>query len=392
MQTDNFYGDLTAHQGFLALDVESESLPVPEDWHIVITDIRGSTGHIEAGSYKTVNMVGALSIVAILNLDRDIDLPFVFGGDGASMAIPSSLLEKAQGALESVRDIASHEFKMELRIGIVPVKDLYGAGHNLRLAKFTVSEHYQQAVFLGDGLRAAESWLKSDAKDQYMLPHSATAHVADLSGLECRWRDIKSEAGETISLLVQATSSKQDEALKTYQMVISLLAEAYGGDTSYRPLSAETLKLTTNPMDLMAEAKVKTYPAGLISLFRYLTSIWFHNVYALITKRPEAKMDFSLDEYTSLLLETSDYRKFDDTLRMVISSTPEQREMLTERLEAVRQQGLLCYGLHISDRAHMTCLVFKRDGRQVHFVDGADGGYAFAAKQLKAQLKERMAK
>jgi len=27
-------------------------------------------------------------------------------------------------------------------------------------------------------------------------------------------------------------------------------------------------------------------------------------------------------------------------------------------------------------------------GRQVHFVDGADGGYTLAAKELKQQLKK----
>jgi hypothetical protein len=36
----------------------------------------------------------------------------------------------------------------------------------------------------------------------------------------------------------------------------------------------------------------------------------------------------------------------------------------------------------------MTCLVFSlEESRHVHFVDGADGGYALAALQLKAQLQ-----
>jgi hypothetical protein len=48
------------------------------------------------------------------------------------------------------------------------------------------------------------------------------------------------------------------------------------------------------------------------------------------------------------------------------------------------------YGVHVSRHALMTCLVFDRFGKQVHFVDGANGGYALAAKQLKQQLADRV--
>jgi len=37
----------------------------------------------------------------------------------------------------------------------------------------------------------------------------------------------------------------------------------------------------------------------------------------------------------------------------------------------------------------MTCLIFNHEGNHVHFVDGADGGYAMAARPLKAALKGR---
>ncbi|MCJ2541500.1 DUF3095 family protein [Synechococcus bigranulatus str. 'Rupite'] len=59
---------------------------------------------------------------------------------------------------------------------------------------------------------------------------------------------------------------------------------------------------------------------------------------------------------------------------------------MTQYLETRFRQGELAYGIHISDRALLTCLVFERDGRQVHFVDGADGGYALAARDLKTRL------
>lgn len=45
------------------------------------------------------------------------------------------------------------------------------------------------------------------------------------------------------------------------------------------------------------------------------------------------------------------------------------------------------YGFHVSDRALMTCLVYEEQGRHIAFIDGADGGYALAAKVLKEKLK-----
>mgnify|MGYP003704022357 CR=1 FL=1 len=84
----------------------------------------------------------------------------------------------------------------------------------------------------------------------------------------------------------------------------------------------------------------------------------------------------------------TDYRKFDDTLRMVLDSTPEQRMRLAQMLEPRRQRRELVYGIHVAREALMTCLIFDRRNSHAHFVDGANGGYALAAQQLKAQLEE----
>ena len=58
-------------------------------------------------------------------------------------------------------------------------------------------------------------------------------------------------------------------------------------------------------------------------------------------------------------------------------------------LAAARRQNLIDYGLHRASAALMTCFVSStEDGKHVHFIDGADGGYALAAQQLKAQIAE----
>jgi hypothetical protein len=55
-------------------------------------------------------------------------------------------------------------------------------------------------------------------------------------------------------------------------------------------------------------------------------------------------------------------------------------------LESERRAGLLVYGMHRASAALVTCFVRSYAGDHLHFVDGADGGYALAAKEMKAQL------
>lgn len=85
----------------------------------------------------------------------------------------------------------------------------------------------------------------------------------------------------------------------------------------------------------------------------------------------------------------SDYRKFDDMLRMVLDCRPEEVAALERHLEALRKKGLLYFGLHGAPAALLTCYVQSTDpGGHIHFVDGSNGGYALAAKQLKAQASK----
>lgn len=86
--------------------------------------------------------------------------------------------------------------------------------------------------------------------------------------------------------------------------------------------------------------------------------------------------DVDWGAYPTIVAAATACRKFDDMLRMVIAGNTQQRQQLTDYLDQKYQIGQLTYGLHVSDRAVLTCLVFERNGRQVHFVDGADGGYS----------------
>ena len=69
---------------------------------------------------------------------------------------------------------------------------------------------------------------------------------------------------------------------------------------------------------------------------------------------------------------------------MTLAISPGDRRHLVERLESLHREGAIRFGWHTSDRAIMTCLIHTNHEDEVHFVDSADGGYAAAAKMLKA--------
>ena len=95
--------------------------------------------------------------------------------------------------------------------------------------------------------------------------------------------------------------------------------------------------------------------------------------------------NFVPKNYLHQVVENSDFRKYDDGLRMVLDCTKELQDALAERLATAADKGIVRYGLHAQDAAMMTCFtpsVMRAD--HVHFIDGARGGYASAATALKA--------
>ncbi len=383
MPTRYFYSDLSVLTEFIQVTDHQNFVPVPDDWLIVITDIIGSTLAIEQGRYKDVNLLGACSIISVLNISDLIDVPFVFGGDGASLLIPPTLLNETIRSLRSVQTLAKDEFKLSLRVGIVPVWVVTQAGHPVDIAKLEISENYRQAVFTGGGLTYATGLVKDPATAHlYKLDLIKSSSPANLSGLECRWQDIPSRYGETVSLLVLATQEGQ------YRDIIEQIQLIYGAGSHHNPVTRDRLFLSFSPRKLIKETKIRASTSHWFSKLKYLVKIQLENLLGLIF------MTFKLNiggtdwgEYQDVVTAATDYRKFDDMLRMVIAGNALQREKLTNYLEKKYQSGDLVYGLHVSDRALLTCLVFDRNARQVHFVDGADGGYALAAKEMKARMR-----
>ena len=89
--------------------------------------------------------------------------------------------------------------------------------------------------------------------------------------------------------------------------------------------------------------------------------------------------------YRREVAENSDFRKYDDNLRMTLDCTPGLADRIERRLAQAASQRIVRYGIHRQPAAIMTCIVPSvTESNHMHFVDGAAGGYAVAAQKLRS--------
>ncbi|TVQ06332.1 MAG: DUF3095 domain-containing protein [Leptolyngbya sp. DLM2.Bin27] len=388
MASDLFYADLPPLEQFLALANPNNYTDAPVDWYALITDVVASTEAIARGQYKEVNVLGASSIMAVLNAVAPLEVPFVFGGDGAVLLVPPAAVHLAREALLGVRALAHASFGLDLRVGIVPLAAVMPQ-HPVRVAKVRLSPVYCQASFIGGGLTYATELVK--ANPTYRLDLPGNPITANLTGLECRWQDIPSPQGHTLSLIVAALPSGGYGNEYLYREVLEALGGIYGGGESYHPVAPAALHLSVNPGRLRAEAKARAKGPRWGDRARYTAQAYLETLVGLglmAGKVQAGGVDWG--QYKADVRAASDYQKIDDLLRMVIAGSPAQTEQLVRYLEARLEKGHLAYGIHVSDRALMTCLIMDRRDRHFHLIDGADGGYALAAQRLKARLQGKV--
>jgi len=354
--------------------------PLPGDWAIATADIVSSTAAIAAGQYKSVNMAGASVISAILNTLGHRDLPFAFGGDGALVAVPNSATEATITALAAVKTWVSEELKLDLRAALVPMADIRAAGLDVRVARFQASSEVSYAMFTGGGTSWAEREMKAG---RYTIAAAPPGTRPDLEGLSCRWNPIEAENGEIVSIIVVPVDMKK---LPEFQAVVAdvvALADGQGRGGHPLPIVGPNYTLFAKGLDYEARASA---PRGkrLRRKLRILSEMALAYVFDKLG-RPAGGFDPAL--YRADVTRNSDFRKFDDGLKMTVDVDAEHLALIKQRLDEAAAAGHCRYGLHRQASALMTCIVpspFTRD--HMHFVDGAAGGYAMAATNLKAAL------
>lgn len=385
--TYNFYCNLPTIEDFFDASDEKNYHPLPEDWYVAITDIINSTDLLHKEQYKNVNILGASPIVGILNIAERNKIPYVFGGDGSAFCIPPQLLNETHNVLAACRQIGKEVYNLNLRAAIIPVSHLKQQGYHIKIARYRASEHYIQAFFSGGGISQAEVILKNSNLKKYRIAASDNAEEVDFSGLECRWQEVKQEGKEVITLLV-ASNPKKNPSDPVYSEVLQKLRDIFSFDNTSNPLDNTALHMNTSFSKLMGEVNFRTFGKGWFDKLLYLIKAELQILIGKLFMNMEyATSNTDWARYKTDMTRNSDYRKFDDMLRLVISGSTAQRRQLERFLEQQFENRNLAYGIHVTDAAVVTCMVFQYHREHIHFVDGSGGGYTLASKKLKKQLE-----
>lgn len=381
-KSDQFYANLPPAPDFDIVASGSGFAPLPDDWTVMVADVTDSTGAIERGEYKSVNMVGAASIISVLNACDGTPVPFMFGGDGGVVVVPPSLKKSASTRLAALRDRSHDLFGLDLRAAAIAVADLRRAGRDVLVQKLSLGGGNSLAMFAGGGVALADEWLKQPDGNGYHLPEEAGGRSLDLTGLSCRWQPLKPQRGIMLTVIVQCTGSRLNPA-QIGRAFERILGAPIG---NFAPVQDANLQLEAPGSRAFGLERA----ALRSTLGRYGSWAWtaFTGLAQRIAESRKTVIgSYDAASYRQELKANTDFRKFDGMLRMVIDVTREQAEQIEDYLNRAAIKGDVVFGTWVSDAALMTCLLFDLDaGLHVHFIDGADGGYTRAARKLKANL------
>lgn len=332
MHTDNFFRDLPKNN-FHVLDLLTNTdrfTELPDDWYIVITDIQGSTKLYEEGRHRETITVGARSMEVIhwIAQENNIDVPSVFGGDGATVVVPPSIHEKVINALVMYRQYVEEEHGMHLRVGSVPMNYLKDMGHSLRVARCEHLPYCAGAVFLDTALSYADKAIKNNPEFQHTEVTGDAIHIS-FKGIDQIWEPIHvpEDSQSSLCLLINAT-------------------DHHNHAPEYKRLLEAIHDIAGDP----------------------------HEVYGYLYEHNEIIEGLQTDALN-----------FDGMLKTVLVTPDEQAKQLLEFLDKEESEGRITFGHHISSNPVLKIALTTGKDMKTGIIDIGEGGYVEASKVLKAK-------
>ena len=372
-----FFEALPALDGFAGVVDAGNYRPLPDGWALAAADVVGSTEAIAEGRYKAVNMAGAAVIAAIQNAVGRRDLPFVFGGDGAIVAVEPDEHDLARDALAAVQTWVTEELDLILRAALVPVDEIRTAGHDIRAARFELAPGVSFAMFAGGGANWADREMKAG---RFLVVAPPGGARPDLTGLSCRWRPVPARNGTIVSII--AVPREATDPTSFPSLVAEVLALLSSEERDGHPIPVAGPEMRWPPAGIGLEVRALRRRRRALGRARVLME---GMVAQMSDRRDRVIAGFDARQHRADVAHNSDFRKYEDGLKLTVDVSPAVCAQIEAVLQRASDGGVCRFGLHRQDEALLTCIVPSHSDRtHMHFVDGAAGGYALAASMLKA--------
>ena len=360
---------------------ESSFSEVPDTWHVVVVDILNSTQAIAEGEHHQINLTATGAIISVLNTIRrekqSIEIPYFFGGDGATFMLPALLLTKIILVLENYSAHIKKNTNLTLRVGHVSVKNLYSQGSILKLVKHQLTEQLSIPIVLGNGLQTAEEIIKNTFIENSFFDFKED--LLDLEGMECRWKQINPTHTENkvVCLLLDAVNESDQASI--YRDVLTQMDTLFGTIKSRQPIKSNKLKLNYSISNIWKEMKIGLANKNWIYLFKNWISTLIGALYLNLSRDGK--------QYLRQIGQFSHTFMLDGMINTIFTAEQNKIELFTAYLNQLEKDNRIIYGMHVTHASVMSCYVLDRKTKHSHFVDGTEGGYTSAAKVFKAKMK-----
>ncbi|WP_291964609.1 DUF3095 family protein [Maribacter sp.] len=383
MKNTKFYNELKISKKPLAelFANESNFLEVPQSWHVVVVDIQNSTRAVINGNHHEVNLTATGSIISVLNTVRkfkqNIEIPYFFGGDGATFLIPDSLLNRVINVLRNYSIHIKRKTKLILRVGHVPVKHLLAKQCQLKIAKHQLTQKLAIPIILGNGLHKAEEMIKANFKELSNTEFNES--LLNLEGMECRWEEVNPEQNKAkvVCLLLDAVEEKAQQDV--YRQVLTKMDDIFGTFTDRQPIKSEKLKLDASLNKIWEEMKISLARKNWLYIIKNWIKTNIGHAYFSLSK--------SGKQYLKQIGQLSHSFMLDGMINTIFTADQDKIDVFIDFLNQLESEHKIIYGIHITHASVMSCYVLDRKTSHSHFVDGTEGGYTSAAKMLKVKRK-----
>jgi len=358
MENIKYYTQLKSSSKTLVdlLADESDFSELPNTWHVVVVDIKNSTKAVDEGKHHQINLTATGAIISVLNTIRkekkNIEIPYFFGGDGATFIIPALLLNKITLVLENYSLHIKKNIDLILRVGHISIEELSEKKANLKIVKHQLTDQLAIPIILGNGLKKAEEIIKSTFTKIEDIDFKKD--LLNLEGMECRWKEInpRQTQKKVICLLLDTVNENNQRAI--YRDVLIKMDTIFGTFNNRQPIKSKNLKLN------FSISKIGK---------------WYFN------------MSEDGKQYLNQIGQLSHTFMLDGMINTIFTAEQPKIDLFTTYLNQLEKENKIIYGIHVTHASVMSCYVLDRKTKHAHFVDGTEGGYTSAAKMFKVKMK-----